>query len=292
MKKLLFVLIFLIPLFVSSQNNKEIINNSTIIKLTKSKLPESIIIKKINLSNSTFDTSTDAIIVLKENNVSDEVINKMIEKQGLSDVTTDKITSTNSNDNNYVFAESGIYFYENKKYTSLDPTIVSNNKPKSGLFNVKYRAQIEGSESNYQLKSSKPVIYFNFDTAKKSLNNANANSSNNNRSNYINQMLGNTNFTAVSPNDFKLLRLDIVKNRREFTSGKMSAYGQYDMSISDEYILNFKYEKISENTFKIIFTKDLEPGEYCFVYLGNNNNRPYASAYMQNNFKVFDFSIK
>jgi superfamily II DNA or RNA helicase len=96
--------------------------------------------------------------------------------------------------------------------------------------------------------------------------------------------------------DIKLLDgcifLDKVKNRREFVCGKVSAYGQYDMSIGDEYIINYKYEKISGNTFKIIFTRNLEPGEYCFVYLGNNNNRPYASAYMQNNFKVFDFSIK
>jgi hypothetical protein len=291
MKKLILLLLFLIPLIVSSQSNKEVINNATIIKLTKSKLAENIIIKKINMSNSSFDTSTDAIIKLKENNVSDEVINKMIEKQGALDIVTEKINITNSNDNNYVFKESGIYFFENKKYTSLDPTIVTNTKPKSGLFNVKYKAQIEGSESNYQLKSRKPIFYFNFETSKKSLNDANANSSSDNRSNYINEMLGNTNYTAISPNDFKLIKLDKVKNRREFVSGKMSPYGQYDMSIGDDYIINFKYEKVSDNTYKIIFKNDLEVGEYCFIYLGNNNNRPYTSAYMQNNFKVFDFSV-
>jgi hypothetical protein len=290
-KQLIKIVFFLIPLLVNSQNNSEVINNATIIKLTKSKLPENIIIKKINMSNSTFDISTDAIIKLKENNVSDEVINKMIEKQSASDVTVESINSTNKNDNNYVFKESGIYFFENNKYTSLDPTIVTNNKPQKGMFNVKYKAQIEGAESNYQLKSKRPIFYFNFENAKKSLNNANANATNSNHQNYINQMLGNTNFTAVSPNDFKLIKLDKVKNRREFVSGKMSPYGQYDMSIGDNYIINFKYEKVSDNTFKIIFKTDLEAGEYCFIYLGNNNNSPYASVYMQNNFKVFDFSI-
>lgn len=287
----LIVLLMILPFFANSQNSNEKIDNSTIIKLTKSKLPESIIIKKINMSNSSFNISADEIIKLKENNVSDEVINKMIEKQGATDIAVDNIKMTNSVDDNYVFKESGIYFFENSKYTALDPTIVTSTKPNRGMFNVKYKAEIEGSESNYQLKSKKPVIYFNFETSKKSLNDANANSSNTNRSNYINQMLGNTNYTAVSPNDFKLIKLDKVKNRREFIAGKMSRYGQYDMSIGDEYIVNYKYEKVSDNTFKIIFPKELEAGEYCFVYLGNNNNRPYASAYMQNNFKVFDFGI-
>jgi hypothetical protein len=184
------------------------------------------------------------------------------------------------------------------KYTNLDPTIVSTARPKSGMFNVKYKSQIEGAEANYQLNSKRPEFYFNFETVKKSLNDANANTTSTNKENYLDQLFNkvgygysNSTYQAVSPNDFKLIKLDKNKNKREFVSGKVSAFGQYDMSIDDKNIVNFKYEKISANTYKIKFDKDLSPGEYCFLYLGNNNNAAYVQWYGQNNFKVFDFGV-
>ncbi len=35
----------------------------------------------------------------------------------------------------------------------------------------------------------------------------------------------------------------------------------------------------------------VQPGEYCFLYLGDNNNAANMQIYGQNNMKVFDFGI-
>ncbi len=295
-------LILLLLLFVSatsfSQTKIDTLRNETIIKLTKSKLPESVITQKINQSFCSFDVSVDALIKLKENQVSDSIINLMIQRQGRADAAAFTQTKDNSNDKSHTFTESGIYFLKGDKYINLDPTLVTTARPKSGMFNVKYKSQIEGAEANYKLDSKKPEFYFNFETVKKSLNDANANATSTSKDNYLDQLFNkvgygysNSTYQAISPNDFKLIKLEKNKNKREFVSGKISAFGQYDMSIDDKNIVNFKYEKISANTYKIKFDKDLNPGEYCFLYLGNNNNAPYLQWYGQNNFKVFDFGV-
>lgn len=286
------------------QAKTETITNQTVIKLTKSKLPESIIASKINSSICNFDVSTDALIELKQNLVSDSIINLMIQKQTKVDNDVAQTTiaaNKNTNDKNYTFTESGIYFLKNNTYLSLDPTIVTTTRPSAGLFNVKYKSQLEGGEANYQLTNKRPEFYFNFETVKKSLNDANANSTSNNKDNYLEQLYNkmgaayghsNSNYQAISPNDFRLIKLERSKGKREFISGKVSTMGQYDMSIDDKSLVQFKYEKVSTNTFKVTFSKDLEPGEYCFMYLGNNNNAAYMQIYGQNNFKVFDFGIR
>lgn len=222
----------------------------------------------------------------------------MIQKQGRADATALTQKANNSNDKSHTFAESGIYFLKDAKYITLDPTLVTTARPKQNLFGVKYKSQIEGAEANYQLASKNPEFYFNFEPVKKSLNDANANITSTNKDNYLDQLFNkigygysNNSYQAISPNDFKLIKLDKSKNKREFVSGRISAFGQYDMSIDDKNIVSFKYEKISANTYKIKFEKELLPGEYCFLYLGNNNNAAYLQWYGQNNFKVFDFGV-
>ncbi len=299
MKLILFLTCTLTLNICLSQYKIDTLRNEIIIKLTKSKLPETVISSKINESVCYFDISVDGLINLKENLVSDNVINLMIQKQSKLDAIISTNIKSNTNEKNYTFTETGLYFFKNGTYTSLDPTIVSTTNPKSGLFNVKYKSQIEGGEANYQLDSKRPEFYFNFEPVKKSLNDANANTSSTNKDNYLDQLFNkmgygynNSSYQAISPNDFKLIKLDKSKNKREFVSGRVSLYGQMDMSIDSKNLAPFKYEKVSANTYKLKFDKDLEPGEYCFLYLGNNNNKPYMQAYGQNNMKVFDFSIK
>jgi hypothetical protein len=299
--KFMLALLLIIASKGYSQSQTDTLKNETIIKLTKNKLPESVIILKINQSTCSFDVSVDGLIKLKDNQVTDNVINLMIEKQGTSNSQAALLSKNNSNDKNYTFPESGIYFERNRNYISLDPTIVSTTTPTRGMFNIKYESQIEGSEANYQLNERRPAFYFNFESVKKSLNDANANTTSTTKSNYLDQLFSrmgraggaysNSTYQAVSPNDFKLVKLAKVRGKREFVAGKVSAYGQYKMSIDGKSIVDFKYEKVSENTYKIIFAEDLKPGEYCFIYLGNNNNAPNMQFYGQNNLKVFDFGI-
>jgi hypothetical protein len=279
-----------------AQVKNDTIRNETVIKMTKSKLGDKIILSKINTSPNKFDVSTDALIKLKDNNVSDTVVNIMVYKQSLLESNSDKNNSANSDGSNSTFKTSGIYFKKNGKYTSLDPTLVTSASSKMGLTSSKNMSQIEGGEANYQFNEA-PEFYFNFSPAKKDLNKSNGNATS--TDNYMDAILntgpyGSSNAQAVSPNEFKLVKLNASKGKREYQSGKTGGVygGKTDYSIGDKYIITFKYEKISDNTYKIIFPLGLKPGEYCFVYLSNNaNTNPYLVALGQK-IKVFDFGIK
>ena len=117
MKKNLFVMsLFAVLLATSSlfaQVKNDTIRNETVIKMTKAKLGDKIILSKISTSPNKFDVSTDALIKLKENNVSDTVVNIMVYKQSLIETNSDKNSSANSDGTDFTFQTSGIYFKKN-----------------------------------------------------------------------------------------------------------------------------------------------------------------------------------
>jgi len=298
MKKLI-LLFILISVNAFSQSNSDTLNNQTIIKLTQSKLGDKLIIDKINSSPVKFDVSTDGLINLKKNNVSEGVLSVMVDKQTATEKANNAKVNNNSDGNNFTFNKSGIYFLNEKKYTPLDPTLVTSSNSKGGImrsiyFGTKIMSQIEGNEANYTLKKD-TEIYFNFVPMEKNLNSSNAQ---NTGDDYFNEILASWsgNSSAISPNEFKLVKLKvqksilpfIKKNKREYQSGKMKGM-KSDLSIGDNYIVNFKYEKVSEYTYKVKLPKDIQPGQYCFVYLGNNGKN---MTYINNTNKVFDFGIE
>ncbi|MCI0445395.1 hypothetical protein L0152_19560 [bacterium] len=63
----------------SSDDDQEILTNSSIIALTKAGLGSSVIMQKINSSRCDFKTSADELIALKKAGISDQVIRLMIE---------------------------------------------------------------------------------------------------------------------------------------------------------------------------------------------------------------------
>ena len=58
-----------------------ILSNSDIITLSQKKLPNSLIIQKIKTSKCKFDTSTDALLVLTQAGVGEDVIMIMMDKK-------------------------------------------------------------------------------------------------------------------------------------------------------------------------------------------------------------------
>ena len=296
MKKYILLAQLVVALGAISQTKSDTLRNETIIKLTQSKIADNLIISKINTSPIKFDVSTDGLINLKKNNVSDPVINLMVEKQSKIDQVKSLSANNNSDGNNFTFNKSGIYFKKDNKYTPLDPTIVTSSSGIYSVYNKKSMSQIEGSEANYTLNKT-TEIYINFSPQEKALNSSNAASTNGNQDyfDYIMASYGG-NVSAISPNEFKLVKLKvkkgllpfIKKNKREYQSGKISMTG-VDASIGDKYIVNFKYEKISEYTYKVMLPKDIAPGQYCFVYLSNASKNLYL---VNNTNKVYDFGVE
>lgn len=59
--------------------SEEVLTNADVIRMVEAKLPDAVVIAKVRSSAGKFDTSTDALIKLKQAGVSDAVIQAMIE---------------------------------------------------------------------------------------------------------------------------------------------------------------------------------------------------------------------
>lgn len=79
---LLFILLFSFSAF---GQNKPVLTNESIIELVNAGVSDVIIIAKIKSSDANFDTSTDALIKLKNNKVSDNVQAAMFERGAAMD---------------------------------------------------------------------------------------------------------------------------------------------------------------------------------------------------------------
>ena len=81
------------PAPVSAQ---EVLTNETVVGMVKAGLPESVIVQKIRTSTRKFDTSTNALIRLKQAGVSDKVIEAMVSDPGAAPAATAAKPSSSS----------------------------------------------------------------------------------------------------------------------------------------------------------------------------------------------------
>lgn len=300
MKQFFFAALILLSGNLFSQVSSDTLYNQSIIKLSKSKLPENVILKKISQTPSNFDLSVDALVKLKEYGVSDRVIDAMMNQQNTIPAAAPAV-SGNLAERNLNFSESGIYFLKDSSYSNLDPAFVTVINPGPAPSTYMYKFKIDGAEANYQIANKRPEFYFVFDTVKKSLNDPNTKTLIQNNYFYIDPLypigdFGNRNrvYQAISPNDFRLIKLDVdnSKTTRKFTTKVIRWRDDFEVTIDGKYIVGFKYEKLSGTTFKIKFDSDLPPGEYCFFYSGNNKIADCTQRSGQNTMKAFDFSIQ
>lgn len=288
--------IFCLFLCISGAFSQELLDNQTIITLSKKGLGNSIIINKIKSSKSAFNVTTDGLINLKDNLVSDQIIEAMIEASNLAgtssgDPKVDAIVSK--------LYESGIYYFNEstQTYIKIDPTVVSGSKVGAGLTSVKSTSIIDGAKANTETTSS-PVIYFYFGKPNESKlgSTSNVQKSNNDLVNMLQSYAPSKSNEAFSPNDFKLLELKTSKNSRSYESGKISAFGGISSGVSKNVEV-FKYERLSQTLYKVYFNTPLKPGQYCFMYATSASSGGVATGYMgamgaANDVKVFDFGVK
>jgi len=275
MKTILSLFFIVISYNVLAAFNSDTLKNSSIIKMTNSKLGDNLILSKIKSSPIDFDISTDALIALKKANVTDVVISYIVEKQTELDELEASNLKNNSSTGNHTFQKSGIYFgTEESKFTKLDPTSFSSAK--KGAYFPRVVFTLIGNSANYNLTQNTP-IYFNFIPSKKDLNSTN-NSGSLNQDYFdaiMNEMAGAN--VVISPNEFQLIKLTVSNKKRSFYRYS-NVLGQIKNTPS-KFIIDFKYEKVSEYTFKIILPEKIIPGQYCFIYSASGQ-------------KVYDFEIK
>ena len=274
MRKILNVMFITIAIFCYGQNDT--LKNTIIIKLVSAKLGENLIINKIKTSPVNFDLSPDGLIQLKKSGVSDSILSYMVSTQSRMEISRKENLLNNSIDGENTFQKSGIYFGDNKssKFTKLDPTVFIGTF--KGIYFPRWVSTLIGNDANYNFTQNTP-IYFNFVPSKKDLNSTNNSGSlsQDYMDALINQHVGGN--VAISPNEFQLIKLR-VKNK------KRSCYWNATMTreiknIPSKFIIDFKYEKVSEYTYKISLPEKIIPGQYCFIYRSGA-------------LKAFDFEIK
>jgi hypothetical protein len=285
---LTFILVAQLHLVAFSQS--DVIDNKTIINLTKKKVQESIIVSKIRSATCLFDVSTDGLINLKDNGVSDGVIQEMISKSKSSSKKTGK---KDIDDILTKFEESGIYFKDEDtgdmiKLDATPTTGQRSNTPVTAYGSKKSKLQIAGIRANYVVKPGVEFYLF-FESSNTSLNSS---QNKEDQTNPYNIFLT-KNPEAVSPNDFLVIKCSIRGKSREFQAGSVSVFGEKG-GIDGRQVVDFQYKKIAKNLFKLTFPDGVEAGQYIFYYAGNSRDtqNPYAAMYNKEVVKVYDFEVR
>ena len=119
------ILIFLLVILVvtncgmaQESTATEVLTNDKVSAMVQAGLPASVIVNKVRVSKTNFNTSTDELIRLKQAHVPDEVINVMINPSaGFS-------TNSAASDNGYP-KEIGVYLKKDNQWLEIQPEVVN-----------------------------------------------------------------------------------------------------------------------------------------------------------------------
>jgi hypothetical protein len=261
------------------------LTNEDVVKMVQAKLGDSLIVTKIKSSPCKFDTSTDALIKLKQAGVSDAVMQAMAEAGATAaSPSTAPAAASPSPDPNDPNAEHdpGIYYVRQnpggRRMTQLDPTAYSGGKSggmfKSamtyGISKAKWKAVVRGARATTRITEARPTFFFYFEQKKGSLS--------------YSAPWGMW-FSGVStPNQFTLARFEAKKDERDLIVGEFGAFGS-STGTRGKDVVEFDYTKVAPGIYKVTPRVGVEPGEYCFFYTGTNTAMGMGGG------QLFDFGI-
>jgi hypothetical protein len=252
------------------------LTNDDVIKMVQAKLPDGVIVAKIKGSPTKFDTSLDTLIKSKQAGISDAVMQAMTEAVPAAPAVKEAPPDPNDP---LAAHDPGIYYVRQtptgRQMTMLDPTAYSGSHTGGmfatamtyGIAKSKTKAVVRGARANVRFTEKSPVFYFYFEKTKGTLSFAGLGS-----------------FAGLtSPSQFSLVHLEPKKDRRELVVGEFSTYTNSTGTRSQD-VADFNFEKIGPGVYKVVPKADLQPGEYCFFFTGENR----AGAGSGN---LFDFGI-
>src|SRR4051812_31546683 len=128
--------LLLVPVALVSQQvqpRPDVLTNKSIIEMAAAKLPEDVIIAKIQGSSTNFDVSTAALVDLNTNGVPPTIVKAMLASKPSSEPTpvTPLPKASDTNDPSAQH-DAGIYMYvkksDRKELIQLEPTVYSQGK--------------------------------------------------------------------------------------------------------------------------------------------------------------------
>lgn len=285
------VVVFTLQSAMIQAQDGSILTNEAVIDMVVKKLPNSIIIKKIQTDPNQFDLSTDALVSLSDANVPEEIITAMMESEGNKAGEHHELVKK--------FDEPGIYYLveDDSDVKYLAPTVI--DKIKEGSFGShmagaltaaakkKKKAMIAGTTANLST-SDKPVFFFYFG------NNEDVTAANQTQSNpndpmaMLQAMKSMTTgqrikFSGISsPNEIRLVKPDVDKKERSFVASSSSGMVR-EAGIDSNFVMQIRNDRLAPGLYKVYCDQPLEPGQYLFIYAGSDI---YSGQH------VYDFTVK
>lgn len=273
------ILILALATPLLAQNGEEVLTNDSVITLVKAGLSSTIIVNKIRSSKTSFNTSTEELIRLKQARIPDEIVAAMFDathrrSEATSSIGAGDASKGDPNDPNAAH-EAGIYLLlkvdGKQKMIQLEPSVSKQQKTGGflqstltyGIAKIKYKAALNGQNAALQVNEPRPVFYFYFEVK--------------------NSGLSTSSYYATNPNEFSLVKLNVKSNTREVTVSQANAFGAQSGTM-DKAARAFTYEKIAPGVYKVTPQEDLTDGEYGFYNAAGVG--PSGGA------KIFDFGVK
>jgi hypothetical protein len=235
-------------------NSGQVLHNEDVIQMVQAKFSDTLIIAKIKSSSCKFDTSTEQLIKLKSEGVSDEVLKAMAEC-GAPAAAPAAAAAPPADPNNPDSPHApGIYLLKQgsagRQMITLEPTASSGERTGGmfkmamsyGLAKANYKMAIPGHQATLRVQEPRPTFYFYFATTSGSMGQG-----------------------PTNPSDFSLVKLDQKKDRREVIVGQAGITG-ISSGVSSKDAVAFDAESVRPGVYKVVPKEDLKPGEYAFFF--------------------------
>ena len=284
---------FLTPMLSHSEGGSAPLTNEDILRLSEANLPDSVIVAKIQTSESTFDTSVDSLLELSARGVTANVLEAMTnsnsvvrnQSQRVADQTVrlgaSKVTNVATNFAGTRCQRPGIFLDTEGSLNPLDITSTAKLRTGSGILSsltygiasTKSTAAINGAEASVITQSSKPKLWFCFEEAQAGLS-------------Y--QTTG-----AVNPGEFALVKFKVSKKKKErsFEIGKFNLWTGSESGTPPRQLRELEIEMIKPGVYEVTPKAPLEKGQYGFYYTGQKTLTGFGFSQRNNGYKIFAFSM-
>lgn len=277
------ILTLIITLGVAIASAQQTLTNDDVLKMSESKLGDGVILAKIKSSVCKFDTSTEALVKLKEAGVSDAVMQAMAEVTSAAPAAAPAVGAPANPNDPLTEHDPGIYLLQKTKdgdkLVGLEPTAYSQGKSGGvlasamtyGVHKMKWKAVVRGKSAGIRVTEAKPTFYFYFERKVGTLS-------------YSLPWM--TWFGGLSsPNQFTLARFDRKSNERELIVGEFGTFGT-STGTRGKDVIELDLEKLQPGIYKVVPRTDIVPGEYCFFYTGQNQMMGMGGG------SLFDFGVE
>ncbi len=270
-----------IALSLGSVAHAETLRNEDVVALLEAGLGEEAVIAKIETSEGNFVTDTGTLLALRGKGVPSPVIAAML-KSANGTVRYDDTSPDPT-----VAHTPGFYIMDNSsgqaRMKKIDPLASTQTKTggilgyafTGGIASASIKAVLPGATAAAQTGNRRPTFYVFFDPP------------GGNQSAIFSTGFGNA---VITPNEFSLVDLMEKKDRREARVGSLNIAGS-KTGVMDKDQIPFTYEQVAPYVYKITPDRQLEPGEYGFLFALVGGAGPGLSGGVAGA-RVFDFTVR